>query len=432
MLENRKYERISKDLAIRFTTDRGSKKIRFRAECDDISQGGLRIRSERELHPGQRIKMFISDRNVVGHAQCFDGLVSWIKDCDPLGSKFCQQAGISFSPDYVGYKIFFNQVTYKNGLPRGSNIANNSNHEESCIATQVGPAYDGSKTTYKLLRLFGWGPLNNLGYFRFKAPFDFFNLLVSFLFGKVLHLLPEAQKRLILNSANLLNSQDGDRVLDVACGKGMSSFLTANLNPGAIVSGVDILEGNVYAARALYGGTHNLRYFVDDAMGLSFGSNTIEKIMCIEAAFHFPDRQQFLCEAYRVLKKGGKLVVVDFMWKNDLGRPSNGDKKSRLVKEQWQWDDFYSIQQYVQASKLAGFTLEKSINWSRNVTGPLEFAFKTVAIAGSTKLGREILRMINPLLKGLTEYDWKVIYKSASAHDYIRRRVQYTAMVLEK
>lgn len=36
-------------------------------------------------------------------------------------------------------------------------------------------------------------------------------------------------------------------------------------------------------------------------------------IFCIEAAFHF-DRPAFLQSAARVLKPGGRVVVVDFMW----------------------------------------------------------------------------------------------------------------------
>lgn len=37
-------------------------------------------------------------------------------------------------------------------------------------------------------------------------------------------------------------------------------------------------------------------------------------IFCIEAAFHF-DRAAFLASAAQVLKPGGRLVVVDFAWR---------------------------------------------------------------------------------------------------------------------
>ena len=53
----------------------------------------------------------------------------------------------------------------------------------------VHAAYDGSNVLFRLLRMITWGPgLMNLGYFRFRGPFAFLNLIVN---------LEKTQRRLV-------------------------------------------------------------------------------------------------------------------------------------------------------------------------------------------------------------------------------------------
>lgn len=42
-----------------------------------------------------------------------------------------------------------------------------------------------------------------------------------------------------------------------------------------------------------------------------YKKNSIDLIVCVEAALHFNTRQYFFNEAFRVLKKGGVLVLTD-------------------------------------------------------------------------------------------------------------------------
>src|SRR5436190_17759422 len=56
----------------------------------------------------------------------------------------------------------------------------------------VHAAYDGSNVLFRLLRMVTWGPgLMNLGYFRFRGPFAFLNLIVN---------LEKTQRRLVEES----------------------------------------------------------------------------------------------------------------------------------------------------------------------------------------------------------------------------------------
>jgi MPBQ/MSBQ methyltransferase len=82
----------------------------------------------------------------------------------------------------------------------------------------------------------------NLGWYPFGGPLGPLNLLVD---------LPKAEIRLVARSAALMHVKAGDLVLDVACGRGKSSYMIAQLHPGCTVTGVDLLPENIQEARRL-------------------------------------------------------------------------------------------------------------------------------------------------------------------------------------
>ncbi|MBL9084863.1 MAG: hypothetical protein JNK76_23875 [Planctomycetales bacterium] len=83
----------------------------------------------------------------------------------------------------------------------------------------IGASYDGSTATYRLMQAFEWGPtFMNLGYYPFRFPLRMLNWNCDFAI---------AQLRLAGKSIGLLQIQDGLELLDVACGRGASSYSIA-------------------------------------------------------------------------------------------------------------------------------------------------------------------------------------------------------------
>ncbi len=307
---------------------------------------------------------------------------------------------------------------------RTGGISLDSAAGETRPAQDVHAAYDGSNVLFNLLRLISWGPgLMNLGYFRFRRRLAFLNLVVN---------LEKTQRELVQRSLGLLQLDGPQRVLDVACGRGKSSFMMHCLHPEASIVGLDLLDRNIETAKYLFGCSPRLSYQTGNAMSLDFESDSFGRIHCLEAAFHFPDRSRFLRESFRVLKPGGRMVVVDFAWNGPEERACLDDPETQIVREIWQWDDLYDVAEYQQAARDAGLKVVETVDWSDRVTAPFQATFDCLlALQKRPWWKRQILR-VNPMLRCLSDDDWIELAKISRAQDHVRKRSKYMAFVFAK
>lgn len=103
-------------------------------------------------------------------------------------------------------------------------------------------------------------------------------------------------------------------VLDVGCGFG-GTLESINRTLGAMrLAGVNIDPRQLDICKSLRASNGNLfEWHKADAASLPFGDNNFDRLLCIEAMFHFHSRRAFFLEAGRVLKPGGVLVCSDIL-----------------------------------------------------------------------------------------------------------------------
>lgn len=99
--------------------------------------------------------------------------------------------------------------------------------------------------------------------------------------------------------------RDGSRVLDVATGAGYVAGAAAQR--GADVTGIDFSAPQVRMARERY---PTVRFEQADAEALPFDPDSFDAVVNAFGMCHFPNPEVALREAFRVLKRGGRLAFT--------------------------------------------------------------------------------------------------------------------------
>lgn len=113
-------------------------------------------------------------------------------------------------------------------------------------------------------------------------------------------------------------TNEGERVLDLGCAHGRLFEIFSGKKIDFY--GIDFSQELINVAQRLY---PEAKFFVADALNLPFPANFFDKVYSISVLHHMPSqefRQQFIKEAYRVLRPGGLLIlrVWDF-WRRKEG-----------------------------------------------------------------------------------------------------------------
>jgi demethylmenaquinone methyltransferase / 2-methoxy-6-polyprenyl-1,4-benzoquinol methylase len=107
----------------------------------------------------------------------------------------------------------------------------------------------------------------------------------------------------------------GDSVLDVCCGTGDLTFeLASRVSPGGHVVGCDFSEPMLDLAREKAAGrsAEGVRFEWADALQLPYDAGRFDAATVGFGVRNFADRDRGLGEMARVLRPGGRLVVLEF------------------------------------------------------------------------------------------------------------------------
>lgn len=98
-------------------------------------------------------------------------------------------------------------------------------------------------------------------------------------------------------------------VLDVGCGTGMLSERLLGAFPSCRLAGVDLSPAMVERARTRLAGRAEVREA--DAERLPFHDGAFDLVVCNDSFHHYPDPDRAAFQMWRVLRKGGALVLGD-------------------------------------------------------------------------------------------------------------------------
>jgi tocopherol O-methyltransferase len=136
--------------------------------------------------------------------------------------------------------------------------------------------------------------------------------------------------------ADIVDVRASDRVLDAGCGVGGSAIWLA-ANRGAEVIGITPVASQVARARryARRRGVEKLVTFEQqDYLDTPYHDASFDVVWAQESVAHTEHKDAFLAEAFRLLRPGGRLVVVDFFRR---GRPYAQPDERQLLKALADW-----------------------------------------------------------------------------------------------
>jgi cyclopropane fatty-acyl-phospholipid synthase-like methyltransferase len=212
-------------------------------------------------------------------------------------------------------------------------------------------------------------PLTNMGYWRMANPGQRRGLAVA----------NQALFDLACRGAEV--SPADDWVLDVGCGYGRhASYCLENYGPRHVI-GLNLLipeqlsSGQRVISRASL--AERITLLAASATLLPLPAGLVDKVISIEAAFHFDSRQTFFQEAYRVLRPGGILSLLDL-----VALPPRTSAETAVLAYlcaglQMPKKNVYDAQTYRTELEAAGFTILEQESLYQDVFPPFQKWFMT-------------------------------------------------------
>ncbi len=101
--------------------------------------------------------------------------------------------------------------------------------------------------------------------------------------------------------------KDDSKILDIGCGRGMTTAMIKKINPKADLTGIDIQKFSSWDEYQ----KHDIKYFIGDATNLQFKDKEFDMVVSFGVIEHVPSDQKFIKENLRVLKDGGVAFIFN-------------------------------------------------------------------------------------------------------------------------
>jgi ubiquinone/menaquinone biosynthesis C-methylase UbiE len=163
------------------------------------------------------------------------------------------------------------------------------------------------------------------------------------------------QARMIQEAIEDTNAQ---HVLELCSGRGFNLIYLSKQNPQIQFDGVDLMPAHILTSLKRSRSLKNLRCQVGNIEELEYPSGNFDIVFSIESLFHVTNLPKTLSEAYRVLKPGGRMIIIDFFRIKELeAAEPNQRNVIRIAENAFAIVSPKSTNGFVEAAQTVGFTV---------------------------------------------------------------------------
>lgn len=129
----------------------------------------------------------------------------------------------------------------------------------------------------------------------------------------------------------------GERVLDVGIGPGLLAYdLAATVGETGLAAGIDLSEAMLEMTRARCAGQPWTDFRQANATELPFEAGEFDAVVSTQVFEYVTDMKAALSEAFRVLRSGGRLLILDTDWDSVVWNTGDHARMRRILDT---WED---------------------------------------------------------------------------------------------
>ena len=133
-----------------------------------------------------------------------------------------------------------------------------------------------------------------------------------------------------------LDLRAGERVLDLGCGPGLLSLeLGEAVGPGGSVVGIDRSAEMLSVARARCKHLAQIEFRTGSAEKLEQQPGAFDAVACVQVLLYLHNVADVLGEIHRVLRPGGRVVIIETDWRSVVLNSSDSHLSRRMFSA---WD----------------------------------------------------------------------------------------------
>jgi len=220
-------------------------------------------------------------------------------------------------------------------------------------------------------------------------------------------------------------------VLDVGCGIGGSTRHIVR-KYGCTGSGITLSPVQAERAQQLsdeQGLGGKLGFQVADALRMPFADNSFDLVWSLESGEHMPDKRQFVSELTRVVKPGGRVIIVTWCHRDleagEAGLKPREERLLRTINRAFYLPRWCSVADYVGLARDFGLKGVRTDDWTKDIAqfwpAVIASALRPQSLLGLSRSGFTTLRgaLVMPLMshgyrRGLIKFGLITAVKPAS------------------